>query len=95
MASKKTESFETLYRKLEETVAALEEGGLTLDESIALYEGGVKLARRCQEFLQQAELRVTKLQETLSDSPTLLRDEAIEYGSDIEAAVTQDAPPLE
>ena len=66
MGSRKTahrEGFEALYRRLEETVARLEEGGLTLDESLALYEEGMKLAQRCQELLQQAELKITKLQE--------------------------------
>jgi exodeoxyribonuclease VII small subunit len=66
MASKKTsakEDFETLYKRLEETVSRLEEGGLTLDQSIELYEEGMKLAKRCQELLRDADLKVTKLQE--------------------------------
>jgi exodeoxyribonuclease VII small subunit len=58
-----TESFEAVYTRLEETVRRLEEGGLTLDESIALYEEGMDLARRCQALLDQAELRVTNLQD--------------------------------
>ncbi len=70
MASKKAspagrggpQDFETLYKRLEETVAQLEEGGLTLEQSLALYEEGMKLASRCQELLQQAELKVSKLQ---------------------------------
>ncbi len=69
MASKKgagSEDFETLYKRLEETLARLEEGGLTLDQSLALYEEGMKLARRCQELLQQAEVKITKLQEEFS-----------------------------
>jgi exodeoxyribonuclease VII small subunit len=57
------EGFESLHRRLEETVTRLEEGGLTLEESLTLYEEGMKLAQRCQEILQQAELKVTKLQE--------------------------------
>ena len=58
-----TESFEAVYKRLEETVRRLEEGGLTLGESIALYEEGMDLARRCQALLDQAELRVTNLQD--------------------------------
>ncbi|MEE8369572.1 MAG: exodeoxyribonuclease VII small subunit [Dehalococcoidia bacterium] len=61
MAARKKEGFEALYRRLEETVARLEEGGLTLAVSLELYEEGMKLARRCQELLQEAELRVTQL----------------------------------
>lgn len=72
MASKKQtagdESFETLYERLDETVRKLENGGLTLEESVALYEEGMQLARRCQELLQQAELKVTKLQESFEES---------------------------
>jgi len=56
MASKKeTEGFEVLHKRLEETVAKLEEGNLTLEESIALYEEGMSLARRTQDLLAQAE----------------------------------------
>ena len=65
MAARKKEGFEPLHRRLEETVQRLEEGGLTLEESLELYEEGVKLARRCQELLQDAELRVSQLRGTL------------------------------
>jgi len=60
------ESFEELYRRLEETVAKLEEGGLTLNQSLALYEEGMALAQRCQEMLDAAELKVKRLKETFS-----------------------------
>ena len=83
MASKKgagSEDFETLYKRLEETLARLEEGGLTLDQSLALYEEGMKLARRCQELLQQAELKITKLQGEFS----ALREEAEPYTAEDE-----------
>src|SRR2546422_6995888 len=79
MASKKAEEgFEALYRQLEETVSRLEEGGLTLDESLSAYESGMKLARRCQDLLQQAELRVTKLQESFASSVNNIREDAAE-----------------
>jgi exodeoxyribonuclease VII small subunit len=55
------ESFEQVYSRLEETVRRLEEGGLPLDESIALFEQGMRLAGRCKELLDGAELRVTTL----------------------------------
>ena len=83
MASKKdaaAEDFETLYKRLEETVARLEEGGLTLDQSLALYEEGIKLARRCQELLQAAELKITKLQEEFA----ALREESEPYAVEAE-----------
>jgi exodeoxyribonuclease VII small subunit len=57
------QSFEAVYTQLEETVRQLEEGGLPLDESIALFEEGMRLAQRCRELLDSAELRVTTLSE--------------------------------
>jgi exodeoxyribonuclease VII small subunit len=62
----KTESFEQLYARLEESVARLERGGLPLDEAIALYEQGMTLARQCQERLDGAELKITKLKESFA-----------------------------
>lgn len=58
-----TESFEDVYRRLEESVRRLEEGGLTLDQSIALFEEGMTLAQQCRGLLDQAELRVTTLRD--------------------------------
>lgn len=55
------ENFEQVYTRLEETVRRLEEGGLPLDESIALFEQGMRLAGRCKALLDGAELRVTTL----------------------------------
>ena len=93
------EGFETLYGRLEQTVARLEEGGLTLEESLALYEEGMKLARRCQELLQQAELKVTRLQDQFSSGLGELREEIGEYSPEAEPepepAFEQDELPLE
>jgi exodeoxyribonuclease VII small subunit len=60
-----SESFEAVYRQLEEVVRRLDDGGLTLDASIALYEEGMTLAQRCRSLLDHAELRVTQLQDLL------------------------------
>lgn len=82
MASKSkqpADGFEAQYKKLEETVAKLEAGNLTLEESLALYEEGAKLAKRCQELLRDAELRVTRLQEQFTDSAGVIREEPAEY----------------
>jgi exodeoxyribonuclease VII small subunit len=54
-------AFEEAYRELEATVHRLEEGNLTLDESIGLYERGMRLARLCQVALDSAELQVEQL----------------------------------
>lgn len=65
-AKVRQQTFEQLYALLEEKVAKLEAGGLPLDDAIALYEEGMHLARSCQERLDQAEQRITKLRETFA-----------------------------
>ena len=56
-------SFEEVFATLEEVVAHLEDGRLPLAESVACYELGVRLAERCERFLSEAELRVSRLEE--------------------------------
>jgi exodeoxyribonuclease VII small subunit len=57
--------FEELYQQLEEKVALLEQGGLSLDDSLTAYEEAVALARKCQQLLENAELRITRLRQTI------------------------------
>ena len=54
-------TFEQAFAELEETVRKLEEGGLALEESLALFERGQALAARCNAQLDQAELKVRQL----------------------------------
>lgn len=54
-------SFEAALQELETIVARLEAGELTLDESLALFEHGQKLAERCNKQLNQANLRIEQL----------------------------------
>ena len=56
-------SFEEVFGTLEEVVAHLEGGRLPLAESVSCYELGVRLAERCERFLTEAELRVSRLEE--------------------------------
>lgn len=53
--------FERAIEELESIVKRLEEGKVPLEESVAIYERGEALKRRCQELLQQAEARVNKI----------------------------------
>jgi exodeoxyribonuclease VII small subunit len=53
--------FEEALSELEATIQHLEEGDLTLEEAIRLYERGMRLARRCSEALDTAELQVQQL----------------------------------
>lgn len=54
-------AFEEALGRLDETVNALESGQLPLEEALRLYEEGVRMARRCQEMLDRAELRIQRL----------------------------------
>jgi exodeoxyribonuclease VII small subunit len=53
--------FEHSLDELEQLVAKMEGGELSLDESLASFERGIGLFRHCQQSLQQAELRVRLL----------------------------------
>ncbi len=65
-------NFELSLDELETLVEKMEHGELSLEESLAAYERGVGLYRRCQQALEQAELRVRLLsdpQEPASAEP--------------------------
>ena len=52
------DSFEKDLKRLEDIVAKMEEGDVPLDESMKLFEEGVKLSRLCSERLDKAEKKV-------------------------------------
>jgi exodeoxyribonuclease VII small subunit len=54
-------SFERAIEELESIVKRLEDGKVPLEESVAIYERGEALKRRCDELLRQAEARVEKI----------------------------------
>ena len=54
-------SFERAIEELETIVKRLEDGKVPLEESVAIYERGEALKRRCEELLRQAEARVDKI----------------------------------
>jgi exodeoxyribonuclease VII small subunit len=56
-----TLSFERAIEELETIVKRLEEGKVPLEESVAIYERGETLKRRCEDLLRQAEARVEKI----------------------------------
>lgn len=56
--SKRKPGFETQLKELEQIVEHLEQGDITLEESLKLFEKGVQLARACQQALQEAEQKV-------------------------------------
>ena len=54
-------TFESSLKELEHIVKQLEEGDLPLEESLKLFENGVKLSRECRERLTNAERRIEVL----------------------------------
>ena len=54
-------SFEEALAALEDVVGRLERGDVPLEQSIALYERGDALKKRCEEKLREAELKVEKI----------------------------------
>jgi exodeoxyribonuclease VII small subunit len=58
MSTTKPKTFESSLEELERIVRQLEQGELTLEKSLELFEQGVKLSRDCQERLSQAERRI-------------------------------------
>lgn len=59
--AKKELSFEESMERLEEIVSSLESGEFPLDESLKLFEEGVKLVKFCNEKLESVEKSVKKL----------------------------------
>lgn len=54
-------SFEAAYAELDAIIAQLERGDLSLEEAVALYARGRQLAAHCQALLDNAELRISQL----------------------------------
>jgi exodeoxyribonuclease VII small subunit len=63
-------TFERAIEELETIVKRLEEGKVPLEESVAIYERGEMLKRRCEELLRQAEARVEKITLDASGKPS-------------------------
>lgn len=64
MAAKKTApTFEDRLRRLQEIVAALENGDLPLEDSVKLYKEGLALSRACREQVEKARNEVRLLTE--------------------------------
>ena len=76
-------AFEVALDELEALVHRMESGELTLEDSLAAFERGVKLTRHCQAALKSAELKVKVLTENDSDNlETLELDDIAELDDD-------------
>lgn len=54
-------NFEESMQKLETIANELEKGNLSLDESVNKFEEGMKLSKKCNDFLESAEKKITIL----------------------------------
>lgn len=72
------QSFEDSIRRLGEIVEALESGEMPLEDSLRLFEEGVKLSRASQAKLDRAEKRVEELLSVDENGTPLVRDVDIE-----------------
>ena len=61
-------SFEEAFRRLGEMVDSLESGGLPLAEATDRYQQGMGLVRRCNQLLDEAELKITQLTNDLGET---------------------------
>jgi len=68
MAKKKqSNNFEKDLARLEEISSLLDSENIVLEESIALYEEGIKLSKTCLTTLKKAELKITELKKDMSE----------------------------
>ncbi|HXM33762.1 MAG TPA: exodeoxyribonuclease VII small subunit [Pyrinomonadaceae bacterium] len=80
-------SFESSLEALEEIVGKLERGDLALEESLELFEQGIRLSRECQERLSQAERRIEILMRDQQGRPVVaaFEDDKELLGEEIES----------
>jgi exodeoxyribonuclease VII small subunit len=62
--TQKPQTFEESVAQLEQIVAAIESGQIGLEESLAKYEQGMDLVKKCRSILDRAEKRIEQLTQT-------------------------------
>ena len=71
--TKETMTYDEALQRLEALVTQLERGGKNLDETLAMFEEGTALLKRCQDELGEVEGRLAELR--LDDAEDLVKDE--------------------
>lgn len=71
---RKKRDYEASITELESLVSRLEQGDISLEESLKLYESGVLLTRDCQEALTAAEQKVQVLMQQSGQAKATLVD---------------------
>ena len=82
--------FEEAMEELEQIVGQMEEGGLTLEESIERFERGIRLSQVCAKQLEKAELKVEKLTQSVSGKLEIERFD--DKGVENEESAADDEP---
>ena len=67
--SQNSKSFEQNMQRLEQIVRAMERGDVSLEESLILFQEGTELVQSCGKLLDEAELRVTKINAAADGTP--------------------------
>ena len=70
-AGKEQLPFEEALKKLEAIVEAMESGDLPLEAMLAKFEEGTRLVKLCHSKLEEAELKIQKLETNAAGEPTL------------------------
>jgi len=83
-------SFEKALTELEDIVEKLEKGGLALNESLGLFEKGVKLAKFLRGELGKAEKKIDIL---LKDEKGEVKEESFELAEEEEESSKKEKPP--
>jgi exodeoxyribonuclease VII small subunit len=68
-APRKSPNFEKSLAELEALVERMEEGEMSLEESLKAFENGIRLTQQCQQLLAQAQQRVQILMNGDGDTP--------------------------
>lgn len=71
---KSSDNFEDKLARLEEITTSLENSEIGLEDSIQLFEEGVRLSKECLSVLEKAELKVTTLKKDLNEINNLEED---------------------
>ena len=72
MSKEKDSNFESYLKKLEEIVDKLESGNIGLEESVKLYEDGMRIKKICDKKLKDIEMQIKKIK--IEDDKVIKKD---------------------
>ncbi len=84
----KKPNFEASLKELEEIVEQLEKGDLKLDETLAKYEMGIKIYKRCYQILESTEKKINVLLKD-RDGETYTKEFNLEKTQDVNSLTSE------